>query len=306
MLFAEQNGIKSRANPKERGICRLCNNEVIAHCGNHNIWHWKHRAKATCDSWESPMSEWHTQWQLLFPSDLVEVVISNETVSHRADVKTSSGVIIEFQNSSISVDDIKKREEFYGQKMFWVINEEHFEIIIYRLSFNNLEGIFQSLHILDNFKPEGYKEIQAIVYNQKKVSQQTSNILIDCGFELDNRSGFFWKNLTPFKIQKQLIDEIYCTAKNILTKQNNENITPKIGISFYYKNRNPAFIWAQSKRHIFIDLGEYLLKTDPVPLFDDYEEEDWDEFDDLESWEFDGTIIPRYSFVRKYTKEPSL
>lgn len=45
---------------------------------------------------------------------------------HAADVKTDQGLVIEFQNSSISPSTIRIREEYYGN-MIWVINAESFK-----------------------------------------------------------------------------------------------------------------------------------------------------------------------------------
>lgn len=40
---------------------------------------------------------------------------------HRADVRCPSGLVVEFQNSHISPDDIEARENFYG-RMLWIVN----------------------------------------------------------------------------------------------------------------------------------------------------------------------------------------
>jgi len=45
--------------------------------------------------------------------------INNEV--HRADVYTNQGITIEFQNSPISIDELKSREKFYSQ-MIWIVN----------------------------------------------------------------------------------------------------------------------------------------------------------------------------------------
>ncbi len=44
---------------------------------------------------------------------------------HRADVRTPTGLVIEFQNSPITPEDILERERFYG-RMLWVFNAAEF------------------------------------------------------------------------------------------------------------------------------------------------------------------------------------
>lgn len=99
--------------------CPQCGSEVIAKCGSIKAWHWAHKAD-DCDIWQEPMTDWHWNWQGLFPEDSREVVITKRCVSHRADVVTGK-TVIEFQHSSISPDEIWERESFYG-RMIWVFD----------------------------------------------------------------------------------------------------------------------------------------------------------------------------------------
>ena len=48
-------------------------------------------------------------------------VILNSGELHIADVKTPSGLVIEFQRSTIHPDEISAREVFY-KKMVWVVD----------------------------------------------------------------------------------------------------------------------------------------------------------------------------------------
>lgn len=92
----------------------------MAKCGEIVVWHWAHRgAESECDPWWRE-SAWHLAWKSLFPEEQVEVRVERDGVVHRADVMTPLGVI-EFQNSPISLQEIRAREEFYGP-MYWVFN----------------------------------------------------------------------------------------------------------------------------------------------------------------------------------------
>lgn len=50
-----------------------------------------------------------------------EVTMKRDNGWHRADAVTNEGTVIEFQHSSISVEDVEKREQFYGD-MVWVFD----------------------------------------------------------------------------------------------------------------------------------------------------------------------------------------
>jgi hypothetical protein len=63
------------------------------------------------------MTQWHLDWQSRFPPDMREAVIGR----HRADIQLADGYVIEFQHSSLSVDEIQERESHYG-RMAWVFD----------------------------------------------------------------------------------------------------------------------------------------------------------------------------------------
>jgi competence protein CoiA len=120
MIFALLNGVRTTASPyahtRDHAECPQCRAEVIAKCGPINAWHWAHRA-ADCDSWAEPDTQWHVDWQEMFPADCCEVPIGD----HRADVRSPFGLVIEFQHSALSVDEIGERERHYGE-MLWVFD----------------------------------------------------------------------------------------------------------------------------------------------------------------------------------------
>jgi len=119
MRFAQKEGKRILPNPLEKdAFCPLCNNPVLGKCGDIKIWHWAHKNLCECDSFAEPETEWHLNWKDNFPTDCQEVIINH----HRADVKIKD-IVIEFQNSIISSEQIIERESFYGQ-MKWMINGE--------------------------------------------------------------------------------------------------------------------------------------------------------------------------------------
>lgn len=122
MLIAlDINGNRIQASKGELGKCQICGNDVRAYCGEINIHHWRHVDLSKCDFWKENETEWHRGWKEHFPVEWQEVVINKEGQTHRADIKTNTGLVVEFQNSSISSSEIKQRERFY-ENMIWLIN----------------------------------------------------------------------------------------------------------------------------------------------------------------------------------------
>lgn len=121
MLTALQNGIKVLAQKGQRAICPECGAEVLAKCGEINIWHWAHVSRVDCDLWGEPESAWHLNWKSGLPLDWVEVPMAENGEKHRADIRLPNGRVIELQHSSISVTEISKRELFY-KKMVWIFD----------------------------------------------------------------------------------------------------------------------------------------------------------------------------------------
>lgn len=127
MLLAN-NEINQRIVPYKggRAFCPFCKETVIAICGEINIHHWRHDINTNCDPWKESETEWHRMWKEKFPTEWREFIITKYEEKHIADIRTDSGLIVEFQNSSISSTTIKVRETFY-ENMIWLINAEIFK-----------------------------------------------------------------------------------------------------------------------------------------------------------------------------------
>jgi len=113
-------GPKTEAAKGLAASCGICGAPVIAKCGRIKIHHWAHLAEKDCDPWSEPETEWHRAWKRYFPEDCVEVTVGE----HRADIR-KDGLVVELQNSSLSVEKIEARERFYGN-MVWIVNAESF------------------------------------------------------------------------------------------------------------------------------------------------------------------------------------
>jgi hypothetical protein len=95
---------------------------MIPKCGELRVWHWAHQGTLACDPWREPETPWHRHWKSHFPEHWQEIFHSAENGErHIADVKTESGIAIEFQHSPLRRDERESRENFYP-KMVWVVN----------------------------------------------------------------------------------------------------------------------------------------------------------------------------------------
>lgn len=122
MQYASVDGLRTAPAPKLKGTCPACGNTTVAKCGMKVIWHWAHVGRLHCDPWWENETEWHRAWKSCFREEQREIVRFDLTgEKHIADVQTTTGMVIEFQNSPMSIEELQSREEFYGN-MIWIIN----------------------------------------------------------------------------------------------------------------------------------------------------------------------------------------
>ena len=129
-MFVAQNELGQKVYatetlPKDdKYYCPLCKKEVRLRAGSINVPHFAHINSQDCDDFSSDMSEWHREWQSLFPKGNREYIIEHHDEKHRADVCCYS-TVIEFQHSPISEEEFWRRNEFYtaaGYKVVWIFD----------------------------------------------------------------------------------------------------------------------------------------------------------------------------------------
>ncbi len=109
-----------------RGLCPICGCEMIAKCGPRIMHHWAHHRPKACDPWWENETPWHREWKNLFPIECREVShTADDGEIHRADIKTTTGIIVEIQRSFITDSERQSRENFYGN-LVWVIDGSGF------------------------------------------------------------------------------------------------------------------------------------------------------------------------------------
>jgi DNA-directed RNA polymerase subunit RPC12/RpoP len=101
-----------------------------------------------CDdkNYKKNKGEWHEQWQNCSPKSHLEIYRCKDQTVHIADMVDKFGVVVEFQHSSISAEDVLSRETLYRQEhysfdtatrewkistggMYWVIDATNSEWI---------------------------------------------------------------------------------------------------------------------------------------------------------------------------------
>ncbi|MBD2682192.1 MULTISPECIES: competence protein CoiA [Nostoc] len=239
MKYALVNGIRQEATPKTKGICICCGSLTISKCGNQKVWHWAHDSKKICDSWWENETEWHRLWKSYFPENNQEVIQVDALTGekHIADVKTDNGVVLEFQNSQISEQELSSREDFY-KEMIWIVNGEKFlkNFTISSRVPNPSSELVQDILILQANKTHyAHNDIDAFWFLKKSENPDYINYI---------------KTGKPYS----KMGEIYYSLETINQEVNENYIGHHL---FHWKN--PRTIWYQSKKSVFIDFGGTLL-----------------------------------------------
>jgi competence protein CoiA len=259
MQFALLNGFKSEAQPNSKAICPHCGSAVLAKCGSKNVNHWAHVSKTDCDPWSEPETAWHRDWKRTFGNDNSEIKVCKGETYHVADVINKNGIVFEFQNSAISAEMIIERENFYGERMVWVINgipfKENFQIIETEMA-NEWQ-----LSILDEFASVNYPDlINCLIIEGWQVRNNHVKELIEpYGFEYDTGKNIYYRDLN----KKQ-------GSREMISKKLGAGLFDLYGIHKRRERKKSATFtwdhcrrsWQEAKRPVFIDFGgDYLFQV---------------------------------------------
>ena len=109
------------ASHRGRMLCPVCDAGLTARRGSVKVHHYAHKPGARCDPWRQGMTEWHRSWQEHWDPERNEVRMERGGIVHIADVVTTDCVVVEFQHSDLSREEVAAREAFYGD-MVWVFD----------------------------------------------------------------------------------------------------------------------------------------------------------------------------------------
>lgn len=117
----------------ETYFCPVCNKTVIVKKGEIRQHHFAHQGmiderssgeRCILYSYSREMSDWHVEWQNRFNKQDIEVLVQDGEKKHIADVIINN-TVLEFQHSSISIEDFRNRNEFYtklGYNVIWIFD----------------------------------------------------------------------------------------------------------------------------------------------------------------------------------------
>lgn len=256
MEYALYNGLRTAARPALKGLCEHCGGEVIAKCGSKKIWHWAHVSNETCDSWYEPETAWHRNWKQIFGEACSEIRVVKENLYHIADVINKNGIVFEFQHSSISAEMIAAREQFYGEKMVWVIHGESFKnnfLIRDEAYINHWE-----LKILNEFESaQNYAAFpNALIIEDWRVKNELMiGLLKQLGFIHSTDASLYYLALNGIIYKQSLQERVEQQVKALYEKH-------KVVQDFtkgHYTWLHPRRSWEEAKRPVFIDFGENYL-----------------------------------------------
>jgi len=187
MKFALLNDNRIEASIGAKGICPGCSSELIAKCGEIKINHWAHKKTRNCDPWWEPETEWHRTWKNNFPVEWQENYFLDEHTGekHIADIKTTDGLVIEFQHSAIHPQERISREKFY-KKMVWVADSTRLKYDFKRFAkekknFVDIQpGIFQVDYSEETFPAAWVKSSVPFIFDF--LDTATTSIVLERNF----------------------------------------------------------------------------------------------------------------------------
>ena len=122
MNIAIINGKRTTAFSGGKAACPFCDAPVIAKCGPQRVDHWAHKGSKSCNLGKENETEWHRSWKNKFPPEFQEFIqYDSAGEKHIADVRTTHGLVIEFQHSHLDPKERDARERFY-KNMVWVVD----------------------------------------------------------------------------------------------------------------------------------------------------------------------------------------
>lgn len=222
-------------------LCPNCGGKVSLKAGDEKRPHFAHEKNA-CDYFDyKGMSDWHLNWQSLFDKNQREVSVFNEGKKHIADVINSNGVVIEFQNSPISITKKSERDGFY-HKLIWVVNAKGFDVAFKTIQTQEYKTYLKDCDIRD-------EKISRI---NKAISDLSFYKSTSLTFNLD-----ISKEINEIKLKYQnVLEEI--TQQNKAFDGCMHETTDQIEWKYERK------IWTNSLTPVFLDFGSFLglLKGD--------------------------------------------
>ena len=248
--------------------CPYCGTELITRKGNIRVHHFAHKKTHICnDSWEREglyeMSEWHSNWQNLFPIANQEVSITLGTTKHRADVLIDK-TVIEFQHSSLKPKVFDDRINFYlnlNYKVVWLFDMQD-SIESGDMSFgksSNNKNIMHWKHPNKAFNTYDVKEGKIDLFFQLYDSNENKNCIVRV---LDvSENGFSQFEVSNIMTKVQFLDYVGLKGGKCLQPDKMDVLTNSDYIAF--KEKYNIKLNKQQERALISVEGNNLLLAVP-------------------------------------------
>lgn len=188
------------ADPDQQYYCQVCDQPVMQKRGEIRIHHFSHYSPhgthadivPCCDHWSYDMSDWHMEWQKRFSKDDIEKVLKNNGLKHIADLLIDD-IVVEFQHSSISLDDFNDRNEFYtglGYKVIWVFDVSE-DFLKGRIRDGNYDGSYKWAYAKKLFRELDFGKAKATIYFQFGNCDDKDSINLERVIDIDFDASYF-------------------------------------------------------------------------------------------------------------------
>ena len=243
MLYAKTKDgqlIRPNKKDKDKGIkaycpfCNwpICNSPLRYNFGKVKTNYFSHPPEANCDPWSrGKETEWHRSWKEFVKKEHCEVTVKKNGERHRADIVNQNGLVIELQNSPISISEIHERELFY-KNMIWLFNGRKSRIIVHK-------NPHASYGWPNDCKLIVWKNIKKTLLHARK------RIFIDLGnenilFLIKNINGLYWvedgkkrKTFAGYVInQNDFIDYFFKEKKSLVFECIHDSLAEDTGCYF--------------------------------------------------------------------------
>ena len=166
--------------------CPICGTPLIRKFGSIVSHHFAHKS-AQCDPWyHDNKGPWHKEMQSHFRPEQCEVRIDGKCGEfHIADVfiehTDRPNTIIEFQHSSISIEEFDKRNDFYTtnntndnydyNEIIWVFDYNHKDMFIDIFKYSYIQNLFEEERKLEEKERLFEQKCAAIYAKREKYAQ---------------------------------------------------------------------------------------------------------------------------------------
>jgi len=141
-----KDGQRVSAKPEVVAFCQNCGEEVVAKCGEINIWHFAHKTTNDCFGGEGE-SLWHEYWKGMFPEECREFLRYDKYLEYKIADVAYCEIVLEYQTNLPDVDEIEFRQEFWqdlGYKFKWVIkNNDQFFKHLKKISVEDVYNVYK-------------------------------------------------------------------------------------------------------------------------------------------------------------------